>query len=570
MESKWGVEYGRSGVRAPLSVWYRGIGSGAGALSRLRRGGRLFGAGILLLAACAGTQAQPDGSAQANGHTAGAAGLAAPPGVVDSADLAAAAAVITPEAVRERVNYLASDELRGRDTPSPGLESAAEFIVREFQAAGVQPAGDNGTYLQRWPYPVVGLETEQSRVTLRTTRGAQNLRQGAEFAGEPAAPGTAEGGLVVTGTARQLDGLSAARGQIAVVFISTPEMASMLARTRARAAAQQAGARAILFVLDPDFSEGRVAALARDFATTRRIVGEVDGIPSAYVTHASLNTAFREAGVSLDDLRRRALAGPITATPVNGVTASVATPVRVVEDARPPNVVGIVRGSDPVLRDTYVVLSAHMDHVGASDRSGTLQIFNGADDNASGTTGVMMIARAMAALETKPARSVIFLLVSGEEKGLLGSQWFSDHPTVPVGNIVANLNMDMIGRNHADSIAVLGQEYSSLGPLVHRVNNAHPELRMTVAPDLWPQEQLFFRSDQFNFARKEIPNLFFFAGLHEDYHQPTDTADKINADKVARVAQLVFYAAHELASEPQAPTWTPQGLAEVRRMTQGN
>jgi Zn-dependent M28 family amino/carboxypeptidase len=173
-------------------------------------------------------------------------------------------------------------------------------------------------------------------------------------------------------------------------------------------------------------------------------------------------------------------------------------------------VVAVLPGSDPQLRNEYVVLSAHFDHVGVGrpDADGD-SIYNGADDDASGTSVMLAVARALSQLPTKPARSVMFLAVSGEEKGLLGSAYYVDHPTVPLERIRGQHQHDMVGRNHPDTLIAIGQEYSSLGPLTHRISTAHPELRFTIAPDLDPKEQVFFRSDHFNFARKQIPAIFF-------------------------------------------------------------
>ncbi|HWV58960.1 MAG TPA: M28 family peptidase [Longimicrobiales bacterium] len=521
---------------------------------------------IVAAAACAGSEAERSVEAASIAQMTASGAIGA--GAISS-DPRAAAESITPAEALEHVSYLASDELRGRDTPSDGLELAARYIADRMAEAGVEPAGDDG-FFQRWPYPIIGIESTQAELAITAGGRTTTLRYGADYAAQPASAGRVEGRPVVTGTATQLDALSAASGEIALVFLTGPADAQWVsARTAAAEAAVEAGARAVVFVLDPGFGEARVAAFARELGITRRIVSNPAGIPTAYVTAEAAAEALRPAGVDLAALRSRAASGSLSPTPLEGVTLAVATPARIEEDARAPNVVGIVRGSDPQLRDTYVVVSAHMDHVGAGARAGETVIFNGADDNASGTTAVLMMARAMAQLETPPARSVVFLLVSGEEKGLLGSRWWVDHPTVPIENVVANINIDMIGRNHPDSVSVLGQEYSSLGPLVHRVNEAHPELNMTVAPDLWPREQLFFRSDQFNFARKEIPNLFFFAGLHEDYHQPSDTVEKIDEDKIARVARLVFYSLYEIANDPNPPEWTPAGLNEVRQMVGG-
>ena len=311
-----------------------------------------------------------------------------PPADDDRAeDPSSAAATITPEEMHDHIAFLASDALRGRDTPSPGLDSAAAYLVGRFRQYGLRPGVGDSSYIQRWP--------------------------------------------------------------------------------------------------------------------------------------------------------------------IGGRTA--------------PNVVAILPGQGP-LANEYVVISAHMDHVGVGRPVRGDSIYNGADDNATGTSTLIEVAEAFASLRERPARSIVFLAVSGEEKGLLGSRWYSDHPTVPLVSIVANLNVDMIGRNSTDTVVVIGKNYSSLGQVVQRVAADNPWLGLAAGDDIWPSERFFFRSDHFNFARKEIPALFFFAGVHEDYHQPSDEVDLINPDKAARVARLIFLTAHAVASDPQRPTWIPEGLAEVRAM----
>lgn len=237
----------------------------------------------------------------------------------------------------------------------------------------------------------------------------------------------------------------------------------------------------------------------------------------------------------------------------------------VVPPVEAPNVAAVLTGSDPVLRNEYVVFSAHMDHVGVRepDASGD-SIYNGADDDASGTAAVIEIAEAFAALDEPPPRSTVFLLVSGEERGLHGSRAYADEPPEPVasGRMVANLNMDMVGRNWPDTIVAIGKEHSDLGTTLERVNAAHPELGMTAIDDLWPDENFYFRSDHYNFARNGVPVLFFFNGTHEDYHRPSDEVGLIDAEKGARLARLVFYLGLEIASAPEPPEWNP----ESRRM----
>ena len=229
-----------------------------------------------------------------------------------------------------------------------------------------------------------------------------------------------------------------------------------------------------------------------------------------------------------------------------------------------PNVAGILQGSDPVLRGEYVVFSAHMDHIGIGRPNAQGDsINNGADDDASGTAAVLEIAEAFASLPTKPKRSMIFVLVSGEEKGLWGSAYFAENPPVPIEFMVADLNIDMVGRNWPDTIVAIGMEHSDLGETLGLVNEAHPELEMTAIDDIWPDEGFYFRSDHYNFARKGVPVLFFFNGTHEDYHGRDDEADRIDAEKAVRIGQLIFYLGSEVANRVERPQWNLESRRQI-------
>jgi Zn-dependent M28 family amino/carboxypeptidase len=256
-------------------------------------------------------------------------------------------------------------------------------------------------------------------------------------------------------------------------------------------------------------------------------------------------------------------AEPVRVDRVPGLTLTLTQRNRD-EEISAPNVVGILEGSDPALRNEYVVFSAHMDHVGvgAPDERGD-SIFNGADDDASGTVAVVEIAQAMASLPTRPRRSTLFLLVSGEEKGLWGSEYFAANPSVPASQMVADLNMDMVGRNWPDTIVAIGKEHSDLGSTLERVNAAHPELRMTAIDDLWPEESFYTRSDHYNFAVKGVPILFFFNGTHADYHGRDDEPEQIDGEKAARIARLVFYLGAEIANVDARPAWNPASYARI-------
>jgi hypothetical protein len=275
------------------------------------------------------------------------------------------------------------------------------------------------------------------------------------------------------------------------------------------------------------------------------------------------------------DLAAAQSATAFEAKPLGGAQLRAHVRIRAVERNSAPNVVGILEGSDPRLKNEYVVYSAHMDHVGVAGPAGSGgcraqgadSICNGADDDGSGTVAVVEAAEAFARLNPPPKRSIIFLTVSGEEKGLWGSAYFAEHPPVPVASMVADLNIDMVGRNWKDTIVVIGKEHSDLGATLNRVAAAHPELNMRPIDDIWPQENFYSRSDHFNFARKGVPILFFFSGTHPDYHRPGDSPDKIDAEKEARIVRLVFYLGLDVANTVERPKWNPDSY---KRIVTGN
>jgi hypothetical protein len=466
-----------------------------------------------------------------------------------------AAASITPDDMYRRIAWLASDELGGRNTPSPGLEMAAKYIADEFRAFGLSPAGDSGTFIQRYPYTRSGFVAD--RTSLRFDLGGKDtaLRYGVDFFVLPGTGDTASGGLAWGGTAKP--GMTAfpesAAGRMIVMFMpgAQPEASWNGIIGAAFGAAIPARASGLILVLDPQFNAAMIPQIAEAVAAQQA------PIPLVGVPWAAVQGALAAAGEDLEALRD----APFRT--LDGGTAML-TVGRTRTETRPPNVVGLLRGSDPLLRDQYIVFSAHMDHVGtaAPDAEGD-SIFNGADDDASGTATVLEVAEAFASLGQRPRRSLIFLAVSGEEKGLLGSDYFASNPPVAKEKIVANINLDMVGRNAPDTVVAIGQDYSSLGPLVQEVIGRRPELGLVVAPDLWPQENLFLRSDHFSFAKNGIPALFFTTGLHDQYHKQSDEADLIDRDKITRIGRLAFYLAVEIAARDQPPVWTEEGRRVV-------
>jgi Zn-dependent M28 family amino/carboxypeptidase len=232
------------------------------------------------------------------------------------------------------------------------------------------------------------------------------------------------------------------------------------------------------------------------------------------------------------------------------------------------NVVAVWEGSDPVLKSEYVALGAHYDHVGSRCPAvGNDTICNGADDDGSGTTALLGMAEALAKSPTRPKRSILFVWHCGEERGLWGSRYFTDYPTVPLDHVVAQVNIDMIGRSKKegdtnsrnaeltgpDSIYLIGSTMMSteLGELVNSVNKSFLNLTFdTKYDDPKDPNRFFFRSDHYNYAKKGIPIIFFFDGTHEDYHRPGDTADKIDYQKMEKVTRTIYMTVWEIANRP--------------------
>jgi aminopeptidase N len=229
------------------------------------------------------------------------------------------------------------------------------------------------------------------------------------------------------------------------------------------------------------------------------------------------------------------------------------------------NVVGWLSGGDLTRADEYVLLVAHYDHlgVGAPDEDGD-SIYNGADDNASGMAVLVEVAQAFGALPEAPSRPVVFLAASGHEEGLRGSRWFAAHPTIRLDSAIAVLNLDTVGRNHPDSIGVVGAPYSGLGPLIDSVAAGLSEPHeLAIAHDFDPA--LFRESDQWPFARLGIPAVQLYSGPHPDLRTPRDENGELDHDKIARVARLVFLTAYRLSTEEVVPEWTAEGRAVLGR-----
>jgi hypothetical protein len=472
-------------------------------------------------------------------------------------------AEIDAEDLRLRVGILAHDSLLGRDTGSPGIASAALYLSSEMERLGLRPAGDNGSYLQSVP-----LQRRMTRLTASVvgetgtvTLGADEILSVAGIGGLPRTTReTGEGALVYAGHlvdptvgARELDPSRLLNAAV-IIRLSAPEgvdPATAAPRMTLTALFGPASpAAAILLVAEEGEQEFWHYAddIARKGAVTLgdHSASGPEGPPFFLITEA---------------LAERVVGGPLLGArePRTDLGTLRFSMTAQVEPLEAWNVAAILPGRDPARAGEHVGLGAHYDHIGVGRPVDGDSIYNGADDNASGTAALLEVAEALAHMrvDLRPARSILIVWKTGEEHGLLGSEHFTDFPTVPRQSIVAHLNLDMVGRNHPDSLMVVGSRRiaTELGDLVDRVNQRQPRpFIFDYSYDVpGHPEQIYCRSDHYSYARYGIPITFFTTGLHEDYHLPSDLPEKIDHEKLARVSGLVLDVAMEIANRPGRP-----------------
>ncbi len=459
-----------------------------------------------------------------------------------------AANSITPADIGHRIGIIAHDSMGGRDTPSEGLEKTAAYIASEFRRFGLGPGGDDDSFIQRFS---ISQQRPNLAASYVRVSGGPTWKMGPDvllLRGTVPSPITASTVIINTDDGGGIDDISV-DGTIVLLAGSPTSFPDVITKLRDKNVA------AIVQVTAG--SERRWDIMRRRLEGSRWTKGWADfsGAPILEIRRTTIAPILEQYGI---DLRGRRVA----AREIPTLRLTIASDVSR-NDATAPNVVGILEGSDPDLKNEYIVFSGHMDHVGIGRPVNGDSIYNGADDDASGTAAILELAEAYASLDVPPKRSMIFLTVSGEEKGMWGSEYFSLNSPVPMSQVVANLNTDMIGRNWRDTIVVIGKEHSDLGTTLNRVNARHPELNMTAIDDIWPNERFYFRSDHINFARNGVPILFFFSGTHEDYHRPSDHVDLIDTEKESRIVKLVFYLGLEIAQAAERPKWDPESYKRI-------
>ena len=508
---------------------------------------------------------------------------------------------ITAAQLSSYLYFIASDAMGGRDTPSQGLDTTAEFIKMNLERWGFKPAGDNGTFFQKIALMRESLNVEKMKLEI----GGTQYKLGDDYF-RLSGSGTPSGQLVfgVDGWMVKSKGVDSfagvdVKGKIVVISSNgfsqgtlTPRPANVVADdlkgekgvdwADAITHATKEGAVGLIVVAPPQLQNswgqlrnflGRGSTFPEKLRTN---TGAAPTIPTMLVSQSVGDAIF--AGESANKTSTSAFA-------INKNAAFVSESRK--ETLWTQNVVALWEGSDPTLKAEMVAIGAHYDHVGTNPNApGEDKIWNGADDDGSGTVAVLSIAEALAKAKTRPKRSVLFVWHCGEEKGLWGSEYFNKFPTVDIKKVTAQLNIDMIGRSlnpaniikcapgkrcnedlsKADEIYVIGKDMmsSTLGAIVDGTNKSYLNLDYnTRYDDPKDTNRFFFRSDHYNYAVNGIPIAFWFDGVHEDYHQAGDSPDKIDYAKMEKVTRTIFLTMLELAGLKTRPSVDKKLPAEL-------
>lgn len=462
-------------------------------------------------------------------------------------------AKITASDLKEYLSIIASDAMEGRETGKRGQKMAAAFIASHFEEIGLEAKAPEG-YFQ----PVYLYKQVLGAATVKTASGATYKNyQDIVYSGSMDSKGEVTLPIVYVGFGRDEDYASLDVAGKAVLIRSENQK---LYEIKLRAFDK--GAK-VIFVWNTnsqdDFEKASAKAKKNEYddglslSKTRSpstYVGdfEVSGTVAAALMQTSTEKLMDAAS---DNLRKKSL----KKIPTSTVTYKVSMEMKTVKTE---NVLGYLEGTDK--KNELVIVTAHYDHIGKKDSGTGDLISNGADDDGSGTVSVMELAKQFAQAKEDghgPRRSMLFMTFTGEEKGLLGSEYYTEHPVFKLENTVVDLNIDMVGRRDAkhqtdaNYVYVIGADKLSLdlNKLSERVNNTYTKLNFDyVYNDEHHPDRLYYRSDHWNFAKNNVPIIFYFDGIHEDYHRVTDEVDKIEFDLLAKRAQLVFYTAWEIAN----------------------
>jgi hypothetical protein len=519
---------------------------------------------------------------------------------------------ISADYLRPHLTAFAHDSMKGRETGTPSEKKAAEYLADEYETLGLKPVGDNGSYFQNFELNatksdsiVFELYAKDGTAKERISRSVASKSKTADFAQLFGGTDTLSGKVVFAGfgVSDQERGVAHLGGvdlknKWVMVFQNTPNVVDgdtlidpkIDARKRFQMIMRQ-GAAGILIVPAKEPREFEVIAqkMQGSFGETGRMSlayresGESSGFSGGYnVVKPGLVVKLLglKSVEELTDYRQKLIGRITDFQPKELHYQLTQIPYSSKEVIPSQNVLALHEGADPELKEKVVVLTSHYDHVGVGEPDSTGdRIYNGADDDGSGTVGLLNIAKAFAKAEKKgikPKRSILFLNVSGEEKGLLGSRYYSDHPVFPMEKTVANLNTDMIGRidstHKSEGIEkyayIIGAELisSDLDSLIKTANKQSGEITLNKRyNDLNDPQQFYRRSDHWHFGRKKVPFAFFFTGIHEDYHRPSDEVHKIRFDKMASILRTMYATTVMIANAENHPVVDNQEFIEITK-----
>jgi len=511
--------------------------------------------------------------------------------------VAATPGKVNADNIKAHIEFLADDTLKGRDTGSNGYQIAANYVKSYFKQLGMAPMGEHGGFEQEVTFRKAVLTDGSAKMSIENASGVTELEFQKDFIMSGSTSTTesmvqAETVFVGYGVIAEdfgyndYEGLDV-KGKVVVALTGRPddlpseEGAHIGSGGEKVRHAAERGAVGYITIHTPKREKVRPFEVSAQYASSPRLswIGK-DGKPhgkyeeikgGAYLHHEKAVALFEGAERDLtavfeDDTNNVAIKGFPLAAKVTLASKSTH------EEITSPNVIGAIEGRDPKLKDEYVVFSAHLDHIGVSHHGDEEdKINNGALDNASGVSILLETARLLSSLPVAPKRSMLFVVVTGEEKGLLGSSYYANNPTVPAMQMVANVNLDMplILYPFADVIA-FGSTHSSLGTIVE---TAAKKIDISLSPDPMPEQALFTRSDHYSFVKAGIPSVFLMTGfkskdpeidgekmfgdfLKNHYHQHSDEIDlPIRYDAAASFAEVNMRIGIEIADQEQRPTW---------------
>lgn len=505
---------------------------------------------------------------------------------VSSAALAQYGSVekITAANLKNHLTFIAADAMEGRDTGSRGLKTAANYIAAHLERWGVKPAGDEGSYFQKITLLKHTVDLDQTSVKINDqtfTFGDDYLAQPATASASGKMVYVSHGWVIKDKNINPYEGIDV-KGKIMVVSESLPpgmsfrDLRGAGEIVRPDQYGREHGALGAI-IIPGGRSLGRWER-NRERATETGVIEvekfkseeEAEELPIITAAENLVKVLFEDEKHNAEAVLAAANGGDeVPAFELGAEKTASLNIVSSTENGYTQNVVGIVEGKDSKLKNEYVAIGAHYDHVGIGRAIDGDDLYNGADDDGSGTVSVLNIAEAFAT-GAKPKRSILFVWHTGEEKGLWGSRYFNEFPTVPHEQIVAQLNIDMVGRSRAEGdtnpandelagpneVYVIGSKMMSteLGELSEKVNNSYLKLDFNYKyDDPNDPQRFFYRSDHFNYARHGIPIIFYFTGVHEDYHRPSDTVDKIDFVKMEKIARTIYATGWELANRNKRP-----------------